>query len=977
MTRDHGLGVCGLHTPVTGNGRGISQLHLNLPLLQRLKAGISPRTPSQRWALILSSPDPHVQAARRILAAMEPGEAQTVLKFLSALPHPSSVLTPGPRSTRCVDQATQTETVRQSTAQVQTDMQTDGSESQPAVRSSAWEEPSPEEPIGLPLCSLHSAQATDMPIDAGELIEWSATSLILLPTIKNRLNTMLPELFRMLASLQELQAGDHIIAAREAQHYTALHSEFHQAPELAVGNWVLAMAGELIAPGLNQHFRADDTFGSFVEAWLVQLRRARDSPGSRASKMQRRFIRLASLLHDVVAPMQQSRQLYDLMSWRRGKAYNLRILLTVANWCPPELASPLLPERRVCSLEDEARQDPGTDSPGGTADAGSSPAGTTMMADIAQGTQDGVVVSTPSSALAQEPANAEKRACDCKSLFVSQPDYLEHDRLPTDLRSCPGKRGRRWRFRQSCPKKRQYRRKTGSPQHGLRSKLGVVLRRSLHWISQSTRHLLPQLRPCSKRKIFTPTFEDTTTSRARILHSLPGPKSGLRLALSICLHSIIPTGGVRVPIPAGMGGPNPNDHIRPHHVGKHAPGGTTAPVNMAAHAGATTGFKRSFRRAQHRCTQHNQGYTTYQGKLVHGRQLGLHAARTASQPAARKRRPECRRRGGHTQRLKILSINVNSLGGFLWSEVKVFLGEEGLQYDFIFLQETHRSTSSVFQIDKWMAVGSATKRGEGVLTLVNPKYDASMVRYQEIVPGRVLRVKVCRDDSALETLNVYQHVWIHTDEPEQNVHRRQLLLDKCTASIQGMARRDTLIVAGDFNSEVQHVPRLIGHSLNCSEYHKALDPHTLTRFVQHNDLVVLNTWRLKDPCTNYTRTGNSQIDFIMVRILSADAGAKRVHKCTAPFGTWKEMTHQALIADIRVIRHFHLPRPLHLTQANYAVKDLDRAYRMQDSTINALAHRVQHKLESIAVPTADQVNRILLQTVAETLSSPITRQNRS
>ena len=353
----------------------------------------------QEMGPALGSQDPHVQAARRILAAMEPGEAQTVLKFLSALPHPSSVLTPGPQSTNCVDQATQTETVRQSTAQVQTE----GSESQPEVRSSPLEGLSTEEPIGLPLCSLHSAQATDMPIDAGELIEWSATSLILLPTIKNRLNTMLLELFRMLASLQELKAGDHIIAAREAQHYTALHSEFHQAPELAVGNWVLAMAGELIAPGLNQHFRADDTFGSFVEAWLVQLRRARDSPGTRTSEMQRRFIRLASLLHDVVAPMQQSRQLYDLMSWRRGKAYNLRILLTVANWSPPELASPLLPERRVCSLEDEARQDPGTDSPGGTADAGSSLAGTTMMADIAQGTQDGVVVSTPSGELVQEP----------------------------------------------------------------------------------------------------------------------------------------------------------------------------------------------------------------------------------------------------------------------------------------------------------------------------------------------------------------------------------------------------------------------------------------------------------------------------------------------------------------------------------------------------------------------------------------------
>ena len=189
-------------------------------------------------------------------------------------------------------------------------------------------------------------------------------------------------------------------------------------------------------------------------------------------------------------------------------------------------------------------------------------------------------------------------------------------------------------------------------------------------------------------------------------------------------------------------------------------------------------------------------YTTYQGKLIHGSQLGLHTAQTKAQSSTRKRRPVCRRRGGHTQRLKILSINVNSLGGFLWSEVKIFLGEEGLQYDFIFLQETHRSSSSAFQIDKWMAVGSATKRGEGVLTLVNPKYDASMVRYQEIVPGRVLRVKVCRDESAIETLNAYQHVWVHTDEPEQNLQRRQLLLDRCAASIQG-----TLIVAGDFNSD--------------------------------------------------------------------------------------------------------------------------------------------------------------------------------
>ena len=149
----------------------------------------------------------------------------------------------------------------------------------------------------------------------------------------------------------------------------------------------------------------------------------------------------------------------------------------------------------------------------------------------------------------------------------------------------------------------------------------------------------------------------------------------------------------------------------------------------------------------------------------------------------------------------------------VWGETKDFLSGEGFQYDFIFLQETQRTSFSAFQVDKWMAVGSATKRGEGVLTLVNPRNDASLVRYQEIVPGRVLRVKVCHDTAAIESLNIYQHVWIHTDEPEQNKQRRQALLDKCTAAIQGMARRDTLVLAGDFNSEVQSAPTLIGHRL--------------------------------------------------------------------------------------------------------------------------------------------------------------------
>ena len=140
--------------------------------------------------------------------------------------------------------------------------------------------------------------------------------------------------------------------------------------------------------------------------------------------------------------MQQSRQLYDIMSWRRGKTFNLRVLLTVANWNPPELASLLLPASRIYSLEDEARQDPGEDSPGGTERASSS-LEDALMAVTAQGSADGVVVSTPSSGLALETAEEEKRASANILSPAPLPERPEYTDSPFSRRSCPGKRGRR------------------------------------------------------------------------------------------------------------------------------------------------------------------------------------------------------------------------------------------------------------------------------------------------------------------------------------------------------------------------------------------------------------------------------------------------------------------------------------------------------------------------------------------------------
>ena len=64
----------------------------------------------------------------------------------------------------------------------------------------------------------------------------------------------------------------------------------------------------------------------------------------------------------------------------------------------------------------------------------------------------------------------------------------------------------------------------------------------------------------------------------------------------------------------------------------------TVPVTRAAGITATTGHKRSFKQAQHRCLHHPLGSTMYKGKRVHGSQLGLHTATHATLSPAHKQR---------------------------------------------------------------------------------------------------------------------------------------------------------------------------------------------------------------------------------------------------------------------------------------------------------------------------------------------------
>ena len=132
----------------------------------------------------------------------------------------------------------------------------------------------------------------------------------------------------------------------------------------------------------------------------------------------------------------------------------------------------------------------------------------------------------------------------------------------------------------------------------------------------------------------------------------------------------------------------------------------------------------------------------------------------------------------------------------------------------------------------------------------------------------------------------------------------------CT-HVRAIARRSTVVVLGDFNAELVPSPGRVGQSLANTPRHvgpEAPSPHALTRALEEMELIALNTWCSRTPHTNFTSTGNSQIDFIWVREASADKVARQCRPTDSAIGSWRYMGHKQLGASIRLIKHYHLAK---------------------------------------------------------------------
>ena len=253
-------------------------------------------------------------------------------------------------------------------------------------------------------------------------------------------------------------------------------------------------------------------------------------------------------------------------------------------------------------------------------------------------------------------------------------------------------------------------------------------------------------------------------------------------------------------------------------------------------------------------------------------------------------------------RLKIFSWNCSGLTQLLFEELKLYLRLHP-DIQVIFLQETHRAYQSEWTADGWTFVHSAADKPNqgGVMMGFRDGFcDKASLRWQEVHPGRLLHVRCFSKKQHLDLVCIYQHALpFEAGALKTTLAKRKQLWNKLDSLLQSFPVRSSVVVAGDFNSNLCSSGSCIGHSVlhNAAKSTVVEERQWLSGLLASHQLTALNSWSRKLP-TYWHPSGSSQIDWILVRSSLADSHAKKCTPSDAPVAGWRSAGHKILKASI-------------------------------------------------------------------------------
>ena len=175
-----------------------------------------------------------------------------------------------------------------------------------------------------------TARIADMP--------WSKMDGFIIPMAARETRETLPTILDLIL-IEQLRLAD---APSHLAGYFAGGHTFHQASELEVGNYILALTAVLMAPHVATIHSSELKAGRYIEAWISLARK-----DASLLETQQKFVRLAKIIHKLCQPMRQSPVLYQLLNWRRGSQHCLDVLAQLA-----ELGDTML-QQQACTTTPE------------------------------------------------------------------------------------------------------------------------------------------------------------------------------------------------------------------------------------------------------------------------------------------------------------------------------------------------------------------------------------------------------------------------------------------------------------------------------------------------------------------------------------------------------------------------------------------------------------------------------------------------
>ena len=368
--------------------------------------------------------------------------------------------------------------------------------------------------------------------------------------------------------------------------------------------------------------------------------------------------------------------------------------------------------------------------------------------------------------------------------------------------------------------------------------------------------------------------------------------------------------------------------------------------------------KRSYQKALRQAEKNGSAF--YRGKNLTLQQLG---GTPAALPPERTSKPQ--RAKPKKDEVRYLSWNAGALTTAVWEELLSLLETEPFsEVKLVVVQETHWRGSWQFSKSGWHVVSSGThkEQGAGVLIMVHGSLcKAKDIRFNEILPGRLLHVRIPGESFSLDIVSFYQFVWRSRQTLTQNQEQRKDALAKLSHTIAQLPQRNTLLVAGDFNTSLKPDKKHVGPCTIGLSRLGQRGTKDLQGLLEKHKLVAANTWSVRKPATHVQGNSVSQIDFALLRQSQARGPGKSCSPCRRfPVAIWREGSrHYPLLGGLAHSRRYSA-QPV----KNYDQSAMEFCFRMDPDSLNSYARIVDDALEG-----AEPSWALLRQTMEQALQS--------